>query len=327
MKRLQHLTSIERDKITILQREGLSIRKIAKELGRSPSTISRELNRPEALYYRGKYIGSQTDKRVKANWKKSHERQNQYLSLRWVQDFIRNCLKIGWSPEIISHELNDKHGISLSHETLYIYIYSPKKNLSQFLLRRKFGRISKNNGERPKKIGIGKNIPNRIDISERPKEADERVVFGHFEADSIESCKIRGQQLSCLTVVVERVSRYTKIMKTTSKTANATTTSIVTALKPFANNVISITYDNGCEFSQHEKVNELLNTKSYFARPYCSNDKGTVENINGLIRRFFPKGTNFDNISEEAIAYVEDWINNRPMKILNYMIPKQIFST
>ena len=67
----------------------------------------------------------------------------------------------------------------------------------------------------------------------------------------------------------------------------------------------------------------MLNTKSYFARPYCSNDKGTVENINGLIRRFFPKGTNFDNISEEAIAYVEDWINNRPMKILNYMSPKQ----
>jgi IS30 family transposase len=325
MKRLQHLTSIERDKITILQGEGLSIRKIAKELGRSPSTISRELNRPEALYYRGKYIGSQTDKRVKANWKKSHERQNHYLSLRWVQDFIKNCLKIGWSPEIISHELNDKHGISLSHETLYIYIYSPKRNLSQFLLRRKYGRISKNNGERPKRIGTGKNIPNRIDISERPKDADERLVFGHFEADSIESCKKRGETLPCLTVIVERVSRYTKIMKTTSKTAQATTTSIVTALKPFANNVISITYDNGCEFSQHEKVNDLLNTKSYFARPYCSNDKGTVENINGLIRRFFPKGTNFDNISEEAIAYVEDWINNRPMKILNYMTPKQIF--
>ena len=106
---------------------------------------------------------------------------------------------------------------------------------------------------------------------------------------------------------------------------NATTKSIISALKPFKNNVISITYDNGCEFTQHEKINNLLNTKSYFARPYCSNDKGTVENINGLIRRFFPKGTNFDNISEEAIAYVEDWINNRPMKILNYMTPKQIF--
>ena len=325
MKRLQHLTSIERDKITILQGEGLSIRKIAKELGRSPSTISRELNRPEALYYRGKYIGSQTDKRVKANWKKSHKRQNQYLSLRWVQDFIKNCLKIGWSPEIISNELKNKHDIPLSHETIYVYIYSSKRNLSQFLLRRKFGRIAKNNGERLKKIGTGKNIPNRIDISERPIEVDNRTEFGHFEADSIESCKKRGEILPCLTVVVERVSRYTKIMKTASKTAQATTTSIVTALKPFKNNVISITYDNGCEFSQHEKINKKLNTKSYFARPYCSNDKGTVENINGLIRRFFPKGTNFDNISEEAIAYVEDWINNRPMKILNYMTPNQIF--
>ena len=95
MKQLQHLTSSELDEITILQGEGLSIRKIAKELGRSSSTISRELNRPEALYYRGKYIGSQTDIRVKNNWKESHKRENPYLSLRWVQDFIKNNLKYG----------------------------------------------------------------------------------------------------------------------------------------------------------------------------------------------------------------------------------------
>ena len=124
-KQLQHLTSIERDKITILQGEGLSIRKIAKELGRSPSTISRELNRPEALYYRGKYIGSQTDKRVKANWKKSHKRQNPYLSLRWVQDFIRNCLKIGWTPEIISHELKENHFLTKPS----IYTFIPQKEI------------------------------------------------------------------------------------------------------------------------------------------------------------------------------------------------------
>ena len=245
MKHLHHLTSIERDKITILQGEGLSIRKIAKELGRSPSTISRELKRPEALYYIGKYIGSQTDKRVKSNWKNSHKRKNPYLSLRWVQDFIRNCLKIDWTPEIISHELKEKHSISLSHETLYIYIYSLKRNLSQFLLRRKFGRVSKNKGERPKRIGIGKNIPNRIDISERPIKANNRTEFGHFEADSIESCKKRGEQLPCLTLVVERFFRYTIIRKTASKTALQTTTSIIEALKPLSNNVISITYDNG----------------------------------------------------------------------------------
>ena len=173
------------------------------------------------------------------------------------------------------------------------------------------------------RTGTGKNIPNRIDISERPIEADNRTEFGHFEADSIESCKQRGKTLSCLTVVVERVSRFVSIRKTASKTANATTKSIISALKPFTNNVISITYDNGCEFSLHEKINKELNIKSYFCKPYHSWEKGTVKNINGLIRRFFPKGTGFDTITEEQIAYVEDWINNRPMKILNYMTPKQ----
>lgn len=324
MKSNKHLSSEERDKITILQGEGLSVRKIAKELGRSPSTISRELNRPEALYYRGKYIGSQTHIRVEKAWKEKHKRPNVFLNQRNVSYFIECELKNGMTPEIICHKLKERFGESVSHETLYIYIYSSPKGIRKYLLRRPFGRKPKK-VERPKRQGTGKNIPNRIDISERPIEADNRTEFGHFEADSIESCKKRGESLPCLTVVVERVSRYTTIRKTTSKTAQATTTSIVTALKPLSSNIISITYDNGPEFSQHEKINKELNTKSYFARPYCSNDKGTVENINGLIRRFFPKGTNFANISEEEIAFVEDWINNRPMKILNYMTPKNVF--
>lgn len=324
MKQLQHLSSAERDKITILQGEGLSIRKIAKELGRSPSTISRELNRPEALYYRGKYIGSQTDKRVRENWKKSHQRVNEYLSLRWVQDFIKNSLKYGYSPEIISHQLKKEHGIPLSHETIYIYIYSPKRKLWHLLLRRPNGRKPRKPGKFSYR-GTGKNIPNRVDIDFRMEEANLRSEIGHFECDSIESKRMRGEQKSCLTVVVDRKSRYTTIRKTASKTALQTTTSIIEALKPLSNNVISITYDNGCEFSMHEKINKTLNIKSYFCKPYASYEKGTVENINGLIRRFFPKGTDFDTISEEEIAYVENWINNRPMKILNYMTPKQVF--
>ena len=115
----------------------------------------------------------------------------------------------------------------------------------------------------------------------------------------------------------------TIIRKTASKTAKLTTTSIIKALKPYRNTIKSITYDNGCEFSKHEIINKTVNTKSYFCKPYHSWEKGTVENINGLIRRFLPKGTDFDTISEEQIAYVEDWINNRPMKILDYMTPKQ----
>ena len=254
----------------------------------------------------------------------SHKRQKSILKQRNVRDFVEKYSQYGYSPAIISHLLQERFCEKVSHETLYIYIYSSPKGLKKYLLRRKQGRKSKKKN-RFSYIGTGKNIPNRIDIDLRDELANQSADFGYFEADTIESCRKRGQKKSCLTVLVDRATRMTFIRKTTSKTANATTKSIISALKPFKNNVISITYDNGCEFTQHEKINNLLNTKSYFARPYCSNDKGTVENINGLIRRFFPKGTNFDNISEEAIAYVEDWINNRPMKILNYMTPKQIF--
>ena len=324
MKRNSHLSLEERLQITVLQGKGISVRKIAKELGRSPSTISRELNRENALYYRGTYIGSQTHNRVKEAWQNSHKRENKFLNQRNVSYFIECQLKYGNTPEIICHLLKERFQESVSHETLYIYIYSPKRNLKQYLLRRKTGRLPKKKARLYYK-GSGKNIPNRIDIDLRDKLANDRLEFGHFEADSVESCRTRGKRKSCLTVMVDRATRYTIIRKTASLTSIQTAKSIVKAMKPLSNNIKSITYDNGKEFSKHEKINKILKTKSYFCKPYHSWEKGTVENINGLIRRFFPKGTNFDNISEEAIAYVEDWINNRPMKILNYMTPKQIF--
>ena len=236
--------------------------------------------------------------------------------------FIECQLKYGNTPEIICHLLKERFQESVSHETLYIYIYSPKRNLKQYLLRRKTGRLPKKKARLYYK-GSGKNIPNRIDIDLRDKLANDRLEFGHFEADSVESCRTRGKRKSCLTVMVDRATRYTIIRKTASLTSIQTAKSIVKAMKPLSNNIKSITYDNGKEFSKHEKINKILKTKSYFCKPYHSWEKGTVENINGLIRRFFPKGTDFDTISEEEIAYVEDWINNRPMKILHYMTPKQ----
>ena len=324
MKRNSHLSLEERLQITVLQGKGISVRKIAKELGRSPSTISRELNRENALYYRGTYIGSQTHNRVKEAWQNSHKRENKFLNQRNVSYFIECQLKYGNTPEIICHLLKERFQESVSHETLYIYIYSPKRNLKQYLLRRKTGRLPKKKARLYYK-GSGKNIPNRIDIDLRDKLANDRLEFGHFEADSVESCRTRGKRKSCLTVMVDRATRYTIIRKTASLTSIQTAKSIVKAMKPLSNNIKSITYDNGKEFSKHEKINKILKTKSYFCKPYHSWEKGTVENINGLIRRFFPKGTDFDTITEEEIAYVEDWINNRPMKILNYMTPKQIF--
>ena len=324
MKTRRHLSSEERDKITILQGEGLGIRKIAKELGRSPSTISRELKRPQSVYYRGKYIGSQTDKNVKIHWAASHKRNNKYLSMYNVRKYIQIHLKYGYSPAIISHLLFLNYGIFISHETLYKYIYKKDIALAKYLLRRKYGR-------KPRKRHLykpnnPKNIPNRTDIDLREELANLRMEFGHYECDTVESCKKRGKTKPCLTVLIERMSRKVLINKTASKTAKLTTTSIVTALRPHLSSLKSITYDNGSEFSMHEKINKTLNTKSYFCKPYSAWEKGSVENINGLIRRFFPKGTDFGNISIKQIKYVENWINNRPMKVLNYLTPNEKFA-
>ena len=192
MKRNSHLSLEERLQITVLQGKGISVRKIAKELGRSPSTISRELNRENALYYRGTYIGSQTHNRVKEAWQNSHKRENKFLNQRNVSYFIECQLKYGNTPEIICHLLKERFQESVSHETLYIYIYSPKRNLKQYLLRRKTGRLPKKKARLYYK-GSGKNIPNRIDIDLRDKLANDRLEFGHFEADSVESCRTRGK--------------------------------------------------------------------------------------------------------------------------------------
>jgi IS30 family transposase len=323
MKTSSHLSSAERDKITILQGEGLSIRTIAKELGRSPSTISRELNRANAVFFRGKYIGSQTDKNVKQQWSKSHKRTNKYLSMYNVRKYISIYLKYGYSPAIISHLLDSKYGIHISHETLYSYIYKKDIILAKYLLRRKYGR--KPRKKRLYKPNNPKNIPNRTDIDLREELANLRMEFGHYECDSVESCKKKGKTKPCLTVMVERMSRKVIISKTASKTSKSTTTSIIKVMKPYVTTIKSITYDNGCEFSMHEKINKMLNTKSYFCKPYSAWEKGTVENINGIIRRFFPKGTDFGKIKMKQIKYVENWINNRPMKVLNYLTPNEMF--
>lgn len=317
----KHLSAEERDKISILHAQNLSIRKIAKELGRSPSTISRELNRKEAVFFRGKYIGSQTHKQVKQLWNKSHVRKK--LNNKQLRKFIEQCLKLGFSPETIAGRLKEKFGVKIHHETIYRYIYKDRTDLTQYLLRRKFGRKHRYVKKRFK--AMKSKIPNRIDIDFREEEANLRLAFGHFEADSVESSRKQGKKRnSCLTVIVDRATRKTTILKTVSKTSIETNKSIIKALKTFKS-IKSITYDNGLEFSKHEEINKIFNAKSYFCKPYHSWEKGTVENINGLIRRFFPKGTNFDKIKNEQLKYVEDWINNRPMKVLGFKTPNEKF--
>lgn len=316
MGKSNHLTAEERDMISVLHAEQKLPAQIAKIIGRHRSTITRELKRASSVYYRDKYIGSQSHKNVQKNWKESHKRER--INNPQIIEYIEEKIKIGWSPEIISNKMKNDIGISVSHEAIYQFVYYGRNDLAVYLTRKQLGRKPRSNKRKTKKT----NILNRIDIDKRPQEANERKEFGHFEADTIFS----KNSLSALLVMIDRLSRKTKIRKLTRKTAQQASSHLIFALKDY--NIISlktITYDNGPEFAYHERINEELNMKSYFCKPYHAWEKGTVEYINGLIRRFFPKGTDFDNITDNEIQFVEDWINNRPMKILGFKSPNETF--
>jgi transposase, IS30 family len=313
-KNFTHLTPYERDRISILSTEKCTKRGIARELGRDPSTITREFKR--GVTYKGKYFATTTQLQVIEKKKKAHRKR--ITDDPEIQNYIREKLQLKWSPELISGRIKKDIGKSIGKDSIYKFVYE-NPELIQYLPRKHQGKKTHNKRKKPQRT----HIPNRTGIEERPKEANDRKEFGHHEADTIVSSKSRA----CLLVIVDRLTRKTKIKKLARKTAELTSSSILFALQSYnIMKVLTITYDNGSEFCSHEKVNAILNTKSFFCDPYSSWQKGTVENINGLIRRFFPKKTDFNTITDEEIQQVEDWINNRPMKVLGYKTPNEVFN-
>ena len=234
-----------------------------------------------------------------------------------INDYIEKSLKNKYSPAIISSQMQKDIGYHMGKDAIYDWAYRGNPKLHQYLTRKHKGKIPRN----AFKKGQKELIPNRIDIDLRPQEANLRQEFGHFEADTIFSC---NGSLSALLVIVDRLTRHTKIRKLPRKTSFQTSSQIIFALNEYnISQLHSITYDNGCENTKHEIVNEELQMQSYFCKPYHSWEKGMVEHVNELIRRHFPKGTNFDRISKKKIQEVENWVNNRPMKVLEFKTPAQ----
>jgi len=316
-KSFKLLSSEEREQIAVLSSHKYSKRKISKELGRSPSTISREFKRETSVVFKDRYYAIPTINNIKE--KKAKARRKRKTDNPEIQEYIIKKLQLGWSPEIISAMMPGDIGCSIGKDAIYDFIYKGNNHLSRYLTRQHLGKKPQLRRKTKRTL-----IPNRVDIDFRPTEANKREELGHFEADTVVSCK---DSKSALLVIADRATRMIRIKKLASKTAEQASNAIVYALKN--SNMIkiskTITYDNGCEFCWHEKVNKELNVKSFFCKPYHAWEKGTIENLNTLIRRFFPKGTNFDKITDKEIQYVEDWINNRPMKVLGYKTPNQKF--
>jgi len=316
MKKYKQLNYEERIAIRYGLFKKMSIREISRMLKRSPSTISREIKR--GITVNGTYFAESTEREMRQ--RKLNDMRKRKMDNQLVYAYVECRLKNKQSPAIIQRDIERDIGLKIGKDAIYEYIYRFKYNeWFKLLTRKKKYNYKKYKGK--KKVII----KNKMNISERPEEANQRLEFGHFEADTIFSCS--GSK-SALLVLVDRLTRKTHIKKLERKTASLTSSSIVVALSEY--NILhihSITYDNGCEFAGHEDVNKVLQCKSYFCNAYHSWEKGMVENINGLIRRFLPKGTNFDNITDEQIKKIENWINNRSMKILGWKSPNEIFKS
>lgn len=289
---------------------------IARQLGVSQSTISREVSRNRGL--RGY--------RYKQAHRKALLRRHRASVMARVMtaqrlDRIRHLLTHEqWSPQQIAAVMRGQEGIKLCHETIYRHVWQDKKHGGTLYTHLR-QRGKKRNKRGSKQAGRGL-IPHRRDISERPLIVDEKSRLGDWEVDSIIGAKHRGS----LVTMVERVSKLVRIVLLKRPTAIATKEAIITALQPLAQCVHTITSDNGKEFAAHQDIAKQLDADFFFATPYHAWERGVNENTNGLIRQYFPKGTDFDTISPQHVNTVQNKLNNRPRKTLNYLTPNQMFA-
>jgi len=322
MKKLRYdqLTFSEREQIHFMLWDKVSIREIARKLKRSPSTVSREVNR-NTPPLRKRYTPHLAQMQYKLRKKVSRERPR-LKDPKLVNYMEEKLTQENWSPEQIAGRWNRTHTkTTISHEAIYQYIYATaeKNDLRPYLRRKHKRRIRKKVPFKELKT----TIPNRIPIDFRPRAVEARRQLGHWEGDSIESPRTSKAGLNVLN---ERKSKLVRISKLTGKTAKETSAAVIGKLKNYPLMLRrTLTLDNGIENADHQEVTKQTQTDCYFADPYRSNQRGTCENTNGLIRYYFPKGTDFATVTEEEIARVEKLLNNRPRKTLKYQTPLEVF--
>lgn len=298
--------------------QSLSMRACARTLGVNVSTVSRELSRNAADVDGGSvYLPDHAILCAKGRRQKCRP-HNKMDDPSFRRSIIIEIQK-GRSPEIIAGRLKREHGRAIiSHETLYDFIYDSdigkRDNLYEYLPRGK-KRRSKRNGRKAQRS----RLEGRVFIEARTKEANDRSEIGHWETDSV-LCKYRD----AVNVLAERMSRKVIITKLSAKDADATTTAITSRLEH--ERVESITADNGPENAEHEKIANALDVDFFFCHPYHSWEKGTVENRNGVIRRYLPRKTDLSQWSQGELDEIADDINNTPMKCLDFQTPNEIYS-
>jgi transposase, IS30 family len=324
-KKYNQLTLEQRYKIEALIKAGKSQSETAGHIGVHRSTISRELRRnvPQRGMGAKVYVAIVAGRKTAERHRRKNKRIRFTPELKAVMGEWMSQKR--YSPELVSARWAKEGGAGVSHETMYKFIWACKhgnqrmhhryKNLYKQL---KHGRRKRRRGNYKDSRGI---IPNRVPIEKRPKIVSKRKRFGDFEADLI----MGERHKSALLITIDRATLITTIDRMKGKNAQAITQKIIRRMKKLPP-LKTMTFDNDQAFSRHEEIARHLNIKTYFTRPYTSQDKGTIENRNGIIRMFFPKKTNFEKISLKEIRRVEKEINNRPVRKFNYLTPNEVFS-
>ena len=321
-KQYRHITMEERELISKMHHEGKKQSEIAKLLGRDKGTISRELQRNASTEY-DCYTPCQAQRRSDDRRKKASRRPR--LKNETVRIYVREKLALGWSPELIAGRLPlEQPEQSISYEAIYQYIYHPKTEDGEELI----ASLRRAHKKRKQKSVVRKarktKIPNRVPIDARPKSVESRHYYGHWEGDSL----ISRKSPAALNSLTERKSRLLLLTKLKRKGAEETKNAVIKRLRNLpAPMRKTLTLDNGTENAQHEKITARIQTKCYFAHPYSSWQRGTNEHINGIIRWYLPKGTDFSRISEDQITQIESLINNRPRKCLGFKTPLEVASS
>lgn len=316
----------ERELIFVLVKEGRSGREIARFLERSPSSISEELRRNGMTRKTYSLSEAQVDRNIKS----SHKGRKAKLiegkqPLKLIKTWI---LDQKWSPEQVSGRLKIKFKSNpkkqVSHETIYKYIYNisdqEEKNRYIKALRRRRKKRKPRKGTKTQRGPIS----NPTSIHERPLEVESREIPGHWEGDSI----VGKDHQSAIGTLVERTSRYTIIVEYgNDKSSENVVKAFAKAYESIPIHLKkSLTFDRGAEMAQHELFTQLTGTPVYFADPGSPGQRGTNENTNGLIRQFFPKKTNFSNVSNNELKEVENLLNQRPRKIIGFKTPMEILN-
>jgi len=317
-RRYEQFSLDERCEIARLQGQGASIRQVAAALGRSPSSVSRELKRntgggPRAAAYKPSYAQAQTAAR---RWSGSRLERDEAL-----RNQVLDGLRKGWSPEQLAGRLQVEAGRPvIGHESIYRFIYSQLKRSNDGAWRHYLPRAKAKRGRRGRKGGSPASfIQQRVGLDQRPPDALSREQPGHWEADFM-LFSTYGQSV---LVLHERTSRLTALVKTQTRKARPTAATLCGLLEPLPPRLkLSLTFDNGTEFAEHHHIG--LDT--FFCDPHAPWQKGGVENAIGRIRRFLPRNTNLDEVSADRIIQIAQAYNHTPRRCLDFRTPAEVFS-